>query len=135
VVQDGIWFNPDRGRTGGEDGEFFSRQLNNGKSFVWCDEAVVYEIVSEERLRLIFHLKKYLRIGTIAGEQHRRDKQIAPAVKSLLKCCCYIGLLPFFAVAGRARAMRLLMKLAYDFGCITAYCGLSLQRVRPEFVN
>jgi glycosyltransferase involved in cell wall biosynthesis len=34
-------FDPQFGKAGGEDGNFFKRVIQQGKSFVWCDEACV----------------------------------------------------------------------------------------------
>jgi glycosyltransferase involved in cell wall biosynthesis len=42
-----LWFDPAFGRTGGEDTDFFARQFANGCVFIWCDEAVAYEVVRQ----------------------------------------------------------------------------------------
>ena len=67
------WFDPAFGRTGGEDTNFFKKQITCGKVFVWCDEAVVYETIMPERWKLTFHMKKYFMIGIVNGENLRKS--------------------------------------------------------------
>jgi len=47
--------------TGGEDHDFFSRIQSQGARFLWCDEAVVYEVVPFERQRPQWILERRLR--------------------------------------------------------------------------
>jgi succinoglycan biosynthesis protein ExoM len=57
-------FNPEYGRSGGEDSDFFYRCKSNGLSMVWCDEAEVYEYLEMDRCSL-----KYLMIRARRGGQ------------------------------------------------------------------
>ncbi|MCK5245101.1 MAG: glycosyltransferase family 2 protein, partial [Desulfobacterales bacterium] len=90
-----MWFDPVRGRTGGEDGEFLGRQMKKGRRFVWCDEALVFETVPEERWHASFYRKKYFRIGILAGERHRRAQSISLVTKACALLLGYSFLLPF----------------------------------------
>ena len=54
-----IWFDPAYGTTGGEDSDFFQKQIRNGRRFVWCDEAVVHGTRHQERCTIQFHLKSF----------------------------------------------------------------------------
>jgi hypothetical protein len=58
-----IPIDPELGLTGGEDLDFFEKMMNNGRHFVWCDEAAVCEVVSPERWGKRFYLKRYLQMG------------------------------------------------------------------------
>jgi hypothetical protein len=51
-------FDPRYGQTGGEDLDFFSRMLRDGRVFVWCDEAVVFEEASLERQTMPYYFKR-----------------------------------------------------------------------------
>lgn len=57
-------FNPEYGKSGGEDSDFFYRCQSHGLSMVWCDEAEVYEYLENERCSL-----KYIMIRARRGGQ------------------------------------------------------------------
>lgn len=132
VTGDGIWFDPARGRTGGEDTAFFRTQMGRGRKFVWCDEAVAYEIVPEERWRASFYLKKYLRIGTLTGELVRAG-EVRPRIlplRSLILLAAYAAALPIALILGRHIWIAVLTKLSYCVGCVTGFVGITLLRER-----
>lgn len=56
-------FDPDYGRTGGEDGDMLCRLAQRGAHIVWCDEAVVYEPIAPERLAPRWLLRRAWRGG------------------------------------------------------------------------
>jgi len=126
------WFNPEFGLTGGEDVDFFARQISAGLQFVWCDEAITYEAIPHDRWRTSFHLKKYFRIGTINGERLRKSgvSGLLGFFKSIIAVPIWLILLPLSLPFGKHRWMRPILKLAYFSSCISAYCGLSLVRYR-----
>lgn len=131
ICEDGeAWFDPSRGRTGGEDGEFLGRQMKRGRRFVWCDEAVVYEAVPEERWTPAFYLRKYLRIGTLAGERLQRARSIVAAMRASILLFIYCFLFPFTLVLGRHVSMKVLTKVAYNTGFLFAFFGFSILRYR-----
>ena len=82
-------FDPEFGKTGGEDQDFFKRMINDGRCFVWCNEAVVHEIVPPERWKRGFYLRKYLQMGGRTGELakkwpfHRKGIWFAKATLSI----------------------------------------------------
>jgi glycosyltransferase involved in cell wall biosynthesis len=126
------WFDPAFGRTGGEDSDFFARQWQRGAVFVWCDEAAVRETVPPERWTASFHIKRLLRAGTLDGEW-LRDKRLTSrgmlAKNIVLLGACAALTLPSFLAPKHVR-MRVLQKVAYCSGVVTAYFGLSLLRYR-----
>lgn len=56
-------FDADFGRSGGEDTEFFEFLQSRGARFVWCDQALVYEDVPEDRCRGAWLLDRARRSG------------------------------------------------------------------------
>jgi glycosyltransferase involved in cell wall biosynthesis len=59
------WFLPKFGG-GGEDRDFFNRMIVRGYSFVWTNEAPVFEWVSRKRMKKIVMLKRALLRGKMA---------------------------------------------------------------------
>jgi succinoglycan biosynthesis protein ExoM len=60
-------FPPERGRTGGEDIAFFRTMMAGGHTFIWCEEAPVYEIVLPERSTRAYYIQKNVRLGGLTG--------------------------------------------------------------------
>ena len=60
-------FAPALGRSGGEDVLFFHNLHLSGKRIVWCREAVVFEHLPPERLRIDYILRKRYRNGQITS--------------------------------------------------------------------
>ena len=126
------WFDSAFGRTGGEDSDFFARQLSRGRTFIWCDEAVVYETVPPERWTGTFHVKRLWRAGTIDGEWMREGR--LPARKLvprnlLILGACIVAIVPSLVMPKHLR-VRVAQKLAYCGGVVTAYLGVSMMRQR-----
>ncbi len=126
------WFDPAYGRTGGEDVDFFRRQIANGRQFVFCNEAVAYETIPPERWHVAFHLKKYLRIGTLNGERLRkfRAARIIGLLKTMVVIPVWLVVLLLLFPFGKHLWIRPALKLAYSLGCLAAACGISLIRYR-----
>ena len=124
------WFDPARGLTGGEDGEFLGRQMNKGHRFIWCDEALVFETITKERWHAAFYLKKEFRIGTLAGEKLRRARALRTAIKtSIILICCFL-VLPLSLIMQKHIWMKVLTKLSYNAGRLLSFFGFSLLRYR-----
>lgn len=123
-AKDDMWFNPSRGLTGGEDAEFISRQLKKGRKIVWCNEAVVHEMVSEERWLASFYLKRNFRIGTSNGQSIRRFRRYGEALKTFLIFNFYAALLPFSMLAGKHVWIKILTRVYFNAGCILSFLKL-----------
>jgi len=131
-VEGELWFDPAFGRTGGEDSDFFWRQAREARLFVWCDEAIAYEIVPPDRWTVAYHVKRYLRSGTLDGERMRSGRLASRGQilrNSLIFCGC-AAIAPFAWLIRKDISTRVLQKLAYCGGILTAYCGMSLLRYR-----
>lgn len=133
VFNDGKYlFEEQFGRTGGEDVEFFYKRIEEGFKFVWCEEASVYEEVLPERCLLRYHLKKYIRMGSLTGEKMR--KGTFPLWENLLKSVCvtvfYTFVLPVFAFCGKYILARHLVKYVYHISRMLGAFGVVIIRER-----
>ena len=119
-------FDPSLGRIGGEDIAFFTRMLREGRSFVWCNEARVFESVPQQRQRRSYHLRRALVRG---GAAARREPVLSlGTVKSLLAVIVYSASLPLLFVLGQHRFMKCLVKDCDHLGKLLAYAGIRLVR-------
>src|SRR2546422_3037966 len=84
-------FDPNFHRAGDQD--FFRRMIAKGHVFVWCDEAVAYEVVPPVRWTRTFMLKRALLRGTI-GMQHPTTR-LGRIAKALIAVPTYTVALPF----------------------------------------
>ncbi|MGH9404210.1 MAG: glycosyltransferase family 2 protein, partial [Terriglobia bacterium] len=109
---------------GGADKDFFRRMIENGHSFVWCDEAMVYEVVPPVRWKRSYMLRKALLSGSFAPlHPTAAAREIAT---SLVAVPCYLAALPFGLAAGHHIFMTHLEKLCYHVGRLSGYAGVKL---------
>jgi succinoglycan biosynthesis protein ExoM len=131
--QSEVWFRPEFGRTGGEDVEFFREQIAQGRVFVWCEEAPVWEIVSRLRWRRLYYLERYLRIGGLSGEKVRRTEL---RYVYLARTAANFGLSFWGVVLGalvsEGTSFRFLVKFAHSAGWLLGFCGLVVLRNRTD---
>jgi glycosyltransferase involved in cell wall biosynthesis len=118
------------GRTGGGDTEFFKRKIANGCSFVWCDEAIVYETVPAERLKRAYLLRSALRRGVCSAMLGPLG--IFNVWKSLIAVALYTSALPMLLVTGHHLFMKVLIKDCDHISKLLAACGLVLVKERTE---
>jgi glycosyltransferase involved in cell wall biosynthesis len=126
-----VWFDPAFGRTGGEDSDFFARQFRQGRVFVWCDEAVASEVVPPDRWSAAFHIKRLWRSGTLSGEWIREGRLPVTLVvrNALLLGACAVAA-PVSLLLPKHMRVKVVQKLAYCAGVVSAYFGMSLFRDR-----
>lgn len=121
-------FDPRLGRSGGEDADFLGRMLKVGRSFVWCQEAPVYETVPIERQTLNYHLRRGLLRGVTEA-----DKE-APlsfgTAKSIFAVVLYAATLPVLFVLGYHLFARYLVRCCDHLGKLLAHLGLRLAHER-----
>lgn len=116
--------------SGGEDLDFFRRAIHLGKVFVWCNEATVYEIVSEERTRLSFQLRRALLRGK--ASLANPSCQASEILKSLAACVSYTILLPVFLLMGWHVFIKYLIKDFDHIGKLLAFCGIDV--IKEKYV-
>jgi succinoglycan biosynthesis protein ExoM len=129
-------FNPRFGRTGGEDGDFFRRMLEQGFSFVWCDEAPAYETVPPERYSRKYFIKRALLRGVSEARLIKANNAKIPSllvpsvVKSLIASSLYTFALPILFIIGRHIFMKFLIKDCDHIGKLLALCGIEVIKER-----
>lgn len=121
-------FDPRLGRTGGEDSDFFCRMISAGRTFVWCDEAPVYESVKENRYKRAFMIRRALLRG-ISRAKFSSLEDVG-VLKSLASAVIYTLALPYLALMGQHVFMSYLIKDCDHIGKLLALCGLEIIKAR-----
>lgn len=122
-------FNPKYHRGG--DTDFFRRMVEKGHSFIWCNEAVVYEVVPPARWTRTFLLKKALLRGAITLQSPTFG--LASIGKSIVAVAAYMLILPFALLLGQPRFMDIVVRLFDHLGKLLAVVGLN--PVRSPFAT
>lgn len=105
---------------GGEDQDFFRRMMDLGHRFIWCNEAVVYEVVPPER-----QTRQYLcRRALLRGQNEKLLLTPRSILKSLVAVPAYLLLLPFLATCGQHIAMQYGVRLLDHVGKLLAAIGI-----------
>ncbi len=119
-------FNPELGRSGGEDTIFFDQMHRRGARLSFAPTAIVTEIVSAPRARLDWLLKRSFRTGQTHARILRargatKSRDAAIAAMKVVYCACAVGLNAF----SPARRSRALMRGALHCGVVGSLLGLS----------
>jgi succinoglycan biosynthesis protein ExoM len=111
------------GASGG-DVNFFCRMMQNGHVFVWCNEAIVHEVVPPARWKRTFLLRR----GLLRGAQFLKQPEgrAMGIMKSIIATPAYVLLLPFALLAGHHHLMRYLIKLCDHSSRLLSIFGLRL---------
>lgn len=123
-------FDPNYGRTGGEDIDFFRRAIRRGHRFVWCNEAVVQEVTPPVRQKRSFYLRRALLRGVVQSDQASLVSR--DSLKSVAACLGYSLALPFVFVFRNRLFMPLLIRDLDHAGKLLARCGITPVRGRSE---
>ena len=114
-----------------EDQDFFRRMIAKGRTFIWCNEAVAFEVVSPVRWRRTFLLKRALLRGTYCVQHPVSHFRVIAT--SMVAIPIYAAALPFTLALGHHRFMTLLVKLFDHLGRLLAFVGL--RPVRNRYVT
>jgi glycosyltransferase involved in cell wall biosynthesis len=106
----------------GEDQDFFRRMIEKGHVFIWCNEAVVYEVVPPMRWKRTFMLRRALLRGAVSLLEPTFGAR--DIVKSVIAIPAYMVALPFAFVLGHHRFMVGLVKLFDHLGRVLAVMGI-----------
>jgi glycosyltransferase involved in cell wall biosynthesis len=107
---------------GCEDLDFFKRMMEAGRTFVWCDEAIVNEIVPPERWQ-----RRYLvRRAVLRGQNGCPFADFAGVLKSVIAVPLYSLALPFFSLAGQHLFVLYLMKIGEHSGKLFGLLGFRI---------
>lgn len=107
----------------GEDQDFFRRMINKGHKFVWCNEAVVSEVVPPVRWRRTIMLRRALLRGANTA-LHPRGGHF-DVLKSLVAVPAYTIVLPLALLLGQHRFMAALVRLCDHLGMLLALVGIN----------
>lgn len=109
--------------TGSEDVDFFKRMMGKGSTFVWCNSAVVYELVPPARCKRSYQLRLALLRGG-NSLKHRTDRA-RNVVKALIAVPVYGFSLPFLFVAGHHHFMNYSIKFCDHAGRLLGLLGIN----------
>jgi glycosyltransferase involved in cell wall biosynthesis len=114
--------------TAGEDVDFFRRMMEKGYRFVWCNEAIAYEVVPPSRCTRSYLLKRaVLRGSNFPKHPRHRVRNIA---KSLIAVPSYTLALPVLSFFGQDVFVTYLSKLLDHVSRLLAFVGLPLAKQR-----
>jgi succinoglycan biosynthesis protein ExoM len=108
----------------GEDQDFFRRKIEAGHVFIWCHEAMAYEVVPPNRWKRGFMLRRALLRGATSVKHSTFGT--GDIVKSIIAVPAYTIALPFALLSGHHRFMSLLVKLCDHLGKL-----LALMKINP----
>jgi succinoglycan biosynthesis protein ExoM len=108
---------------GSEDQDFFRRMIEKGHNFVWCNEAVAYEVVPPAR----WNRKQMLRKALLRGSMARLQPTCGPRdiVKSAIAVPSYLAALPVAFFIGHHRVMDFSIRLCDHLGKLLAVAGFN----------
>jgi glycosyltransferase involved in cell wall biosynthesis len=115
----------------GEDQDFYRRAIENGHVFIWCDEAVAFELVSPIRWNRSFLLKRALLRGQTAPSHPTFTMR--QFLKSAAAAPAYVVALPVALVLGQGTFMGLLVRLFDHFGILLGAIGI--KPIREPYVT
>jgi len=123
----GTVFRPQFGASG-SDTDLFRRLMEAGHKFIWCNEAVVYEVVPPYRWKRSFIIKRALLRGRMSL-LHPEGRWFS-VMKSLVSIPAYALALPFLQLFGHHFFMQYLVKFCDHAGKLLALIGLNPVRER-----
>lgn len=118
----GTVFDPKFG-AGASDIDLFRRLMNLGHKFIWCNEALVNEVVSPNRWKRSFMIKRALLRGKIS--LLHPGNRLPAVLTSLIAVPAYGFALPFIQLFGHHNFMKYLVKFFDHLGRLLAWLGLN----------
>lgn len=115
----------------GEDQDFFRRMIEQGRRFIWCEEALAYEVVPPIRWKRSFMLRRALLRGKVSLRHPSTTSK--DVLKSAIAIPLYLLALPFLLLLGQHRFMDCLVRLFDHLGRLLAFLGLD--PVREKYVT
>jgi succinoglycan biosynthesis protein ExoM len=123
ILRDDVMFDPAFGR-GGEDKDFFNRLMEEGRVFVWCEEAPVFEAIPLLRCTRSFMLKRALLRGKISLLSPSAG--YADIFKSAVAVPVYALALPLMLFLRHHIFMRCLISCCDHLGKLLAACKIDV---------
>lgn len=114
--------------TAGGDVNFFWRMMQQGHKFIWCNEAVVLEVVPPSRWSRSFMLKRALLRG--GNFLQHPEGRLASLAKSAVAVPVYTVMLPFLQLAGHHHFMKFMIKWCDHTARLLGVFGVKLVKQR-----
>lgn len=115
----------------GSDQDAFRRLIDKGHVFIWCDEAVAFEVVPPVRWKRTFMVRRAFLRGATA-RLHPTLVGVGIA-KSLIAVPLYTAGLPVALLLGHHRFMTVLVKLCDHLGKLLAFVGIN--PIREQYIT
>jgi succinoglycan biosynthesis protein ExoM len=128
VRRHGLRFDPELGRTGGEDAMFFHAMYRKGGVLRYTPSAVVYERVISSRINLTWIVRRRYRAGQVralVSHQFDRSEYAWLSWTAPLKVAI-CAIMSVVTVPNRPRAMWWLMRGVFHWGTISFALGASV---------
>jgi hypothetical protein len=119
-------FNP-AFRIQGEDVHFFKTMHHRGATFVWCNEAPVYESVAPARCTPSYFVRRAFVQGNTSARYNGAltpRERLYVSARSIAAVCLYTTLLPVTLLAGPHLFMKYLIKNVHHFSRLLALLHL-----------
>jgi succinoglycan biosynthesis protein ExoM len=115
----------------GEDQDFFRRMIEKGYVFIWCNEAVAFEVVPPIRWNRSFMLRRALLRGytSLAHPTFAMRDILTSAVAAP----SYVLALPFALAMGQGKFMSILVRLFDHLGRLLGFVGIN--PIREPYVT
>lgn len=110
----------------GEDKDFYRRMTAQGRVFIWCAEAPVYETLVRERFKISYFLRRALLRGGISQKHFRLSLSLS--LKSMMAFMIYTLALPWLLLVNRAVFMKYLIKDCDHIGRLMMACGIDISK-------
>jgi glycosyltransferase involved in cell wall biosynthesis len=116
--------------TGGTDKLFFEQLRMRGAKMIWCDEAIVHEVIPTRRLRPIWFIQRGFRVGTTDARTARITKGTWRGTASSVWRAASRGswallFLPLYIALGKGPFIYNVSRLAYSVGSLLGTFGIS----------
>lgn len=138
-------FDPEFGKTGGEDSAFFTQLQQRGCHMIWCREAVVIGPVPPQRANLKWIVKRSFRYGnTYLRYQHQAQgnhprfnffQRSLKAIKSMGAGLLSLGISlvrPRYPGQGVEYLMDVVLAVTFYLGILAYYGNVQYEEYRPQ---
>ncbi len=115
---------------GSGDQDFFRRMMEKGHKFIWCNEAVAYEVVPPARWTRQYMIERALLRGGLSLKLPPPRERFIIVLKSMVALPAYALALPFLQLSGHHRFMKYLVKLCDHAGKLSGVLGINPVRRR-----
>ena len=122
--------------SGGEDRDFFKRAMEKGHKIFYCEKAMVYEVIPDERVKRKFMIKRALLRGQVAQANSENGLHgLVDVLKSAAAILLYTPALLLLQIGGHHLFIKFLIKDFDHIGKILAYAGVKIIKEKYLITN